>query len=235
MAYHEDPRFHMFCRLIPGYEYADNELRFALKKDLLSYSDSTKLSDFQPNEEDIKAAEADRMKMMSLANLECKSAAMSFKIVGPTPDQWDMDLEDEEEGEETMYTPTQTDTIKTERQHLRNRVAGISVDKTSEASTAFHIYDDNSPSTFQSLLDRIASGKYVFDKEAEAKKGSRWGYSLFDFVQWRDPATPADTDGFKAWSEKFSAAETKTLDDVAILDPKDALASVRELETFTVQ
>lgn len=141
-------------------------------------------------------------------------------------EDYDFDADNEEENNEDT-------TMNDQRNYLNNRVYQIAIEHEQKLRVAFHMNNDAAPETFDDLVARFKEGKVQLDKNLKSDR--KFGYfgDLARYLVWRDPAVPADQAGYDAAEDKLSTARTNVLDDVAILEPKDALASVRAFETAT--
>lgn len=133
-------------------------------------------------------------------------------------------------GEETM----ENQTLRSERNHLQNRLWSIYEDKKHQAMKDFGLLHDNPPHSWPDLLKRIEDKKFVLDEKDvnRADRQKDW-YGPFYGVTWKDPDKVEDQEGFDAWAEKLETARARVLDDTAILEPKEALDSLRAFETAT--
>jgi hypothetical protein len=120
-----------------------------------------------------------------------------------------------------------------QRCHLSNRVYQIANQHENKLREAFHLNNDEAPETFDDFVARVKAGKLVFDKTQKTDRKFSYFGDMLRYITWRDPNVPADQEGFNAAWAKVVETRTAVNDDVAILDPKDALASVRAFETTT--
>lgn len=130
-----------------------------------------------------------------------------------------------QKGETTMEND-----LLVQRRYLRNRLAEVYSEKRSEARKQFAIDNQDAPKNWQDLQDRIASGKFVLDTDAE--KTNKYG--PFYNITWRDPAVPADRVSYDAWKVKAKAAGKAVEDDILVKDPTAALESLRAYEVATL-
>jgi hypothetical protein len=123
--------------------------------------------------------------------------------------------------------------LNDQRGHLSSRVYQIANQHESDLRAAFHLNNDEAPESFDELVARFASGKVQFSKDIKSDRKFSYAPDLMRYIVWRDPAVPADKAGYDAAEAEMMAARTNVLDDVAILEPKEALASVRAFEKAT--
>lgn len=117
-----------------------------------------------------------------------------------------------------------------QREHLRSRARSIKNEKSVELRKHFHLYDDASPKTLEELLERLNSGKYVWDKERYKDRQFYGVEEVAARIQWRDPSKPADEKGFNAAAEVLEKAYTELKDTLMIVDPKEGLEALRAFE-----
>jgi len=144
----------------------------------------------------------------------------------------------EQIGEETMETKINVSTnneLETQRKYLLNRLWDVRLTKKNTARKDFRMDDDPTPHSWTELQERIASGKFIWDKEGEekaVKEQSIW--NPFTFITWRDPAAPADEAGYEAFRQKLETAYLATQDDIKIKSPEAGLESLRTFEAATL-
>lgn len=133
--------------------------------------------------------------------------------------------------EETAMTENQM-----ARERLTTRLRDVFRTKMQEARKTFFIDDDAMPTTGQAMIDRITSGMYVYDKDAETKITAEYGYSYgwSQFIKWRDPAKPEDQVGFKAFTKKLDEAYETAKDEIIVNDPVAGLATLNAFKTLTI-
>lgn len=136
------------------------------------------------------------------------------------------DCDDDEEDNEMNNENDQ-------RVHLSNRTYQIANQHESKLRADFHLNNDEAPDSFDEFVARVQAGKMTFDKNIKTDR--KFGYfgDMLRYITWRDPNVPADQAGFDAAWAKVLETRTAVNDDVAILEPKDALASVRAFEKAT--
>lgn len=122
------------------------------------------------------------------------------------------------------------------RERLTTRLRDVFRAKMTEARKTFFIEDDAMPTTGQAMIDRITSGMYVYDKDAETKMTAEHGYSYgwSQFIKWRDPAKPEDQVGFKAFTKKLDEAYETAKDEIIVNDPVAGLATLNAFKTLTI-
>lgn len=100
-------------------------------------------------------------------------------------------------------------------------------------SKQFGLSNDTSPSTFDELIDRIKTGKFVIPEHV---KNVRMGvYSLVDYIEWRDPSVKKDQKGFDAAYEKLGELYRTTKQDIMIEPAEKGLKALRKFESATIQ
>lgn len=122
------------------------------------------------------------------------------------------------------------------RERLTTRLRTVFHAKMQEARKTFFIDDDAMPTTGQEMIDRITSGMYVYDKDAETKLTAEYGYSYgwSQFIKWRDPAKPEDQVGFKAFTKKLDEAYETAKDEIIVNDPVAGLATLNAFKTLVI-
>lgn len=142
---------------------------------------------------------------------------------------WNEDCDyDDDDNEEEGNNP-----MNDQRSHLENRVYQITSAHETKLRADFHMDNDEAPESFDELVARFKDGKVQFDKNIKTDRKFSYTGDLLRYLVWRDPAVPADLTGYEAANKKLRDARTMVLDDVTILEPKDALASVRAFEVQT--
>ena len=122
--------------------------------------------------------------------------------------------------------------LQTQRRHLNDRLYGIVENKIAKLRVEFHLSDDEAPKTPSEYLKRIADGKFTVPTDEDWKR-CRWNFDGYYGIRFRDPKAEADQDGFDAATEALYSARQKVEDEIAILEPAQALKSVQEFETAT--
>lgn len=121
------------------------------------------------------------------------------------------------------------DTVELQRLHLRDRARETKWSKEIELRKAFNIDPVASPVTLDDLIDRLSKGKFVFAD----KYKTREFYSADELVRkidWRDPAQPADTEGFNKAMTALNTEYQTLKDTIIIEDPKVGLEAYRAFE-----
>lgn len=95
----------------------------------------------------------------------------------------------------------------------------------------FHLYPDDTPTTFAEALARFTAGQYILD-EAEVAYGKKYGYGWTHGLEWRDPAKPADQAGYEAAKAELKKERTATKDIIMVGTAEEGLASVQALEEW---
>ncbi len=83
-----------------------------------------------------------------------------------------------------------------------------------ELKRQFGLADDEAPYSVKEILERIKAGKYVLPEKWEDCSG----YSLFNYIRWRDPSLKEDKDGY-AEARKSLQAAYEAAEDAARLSP----------------
>jgi hypothetical protein len=120
---------------------------------------------------------------------------------------------------ETTAAPTdqrQRDFLLQELRQAREKI-------TWDARTTFHLFDEDRPATPKELAERITAGRFIVDKDRWEKKN----YSPIDLFQWRDPAKPADQEGYDAFVKEVDKEKTTAYQDIVISDPAKGLEVLR--------
>lgn len=163
----------------------------------------------------------------------CATKAEFVKTLNVSGLQWSVDYmyATQEEKEETAMTENQM-----ARERLTTRLRNVFHAKMQDARKTFFIDDDAMPTTGQEMIDRITSGMFVYDKDAEAKLTAEYGYSYgwSQFIKWRDPAKPEDQVGFKAFTKKLDEAYETAKDEIIVNDPVAGLATLNAFKTLVI-
>jgi hypothetical protein len=121
------------------------------------------------------------------------------------------------------------------KDHLLKRAAEAQNTKYNDLRKAFHLDDAAEPATVKDFIQRIRDGKFVIDlTEKEQAERTFWSTErLIEEFQWRDPAVPADEEGF----EKATAALRQSLNDVSdeiiVKTPEAGLEALRAFQAKT--
>jgi len=140
--------------------------------------------------------------------------------------------------ENPMYVDYVTNDKHTESaktNYLLQRASNVKYKIQEDLRIKFGLNDDETPHTAQELVDRITSGKYILptEKEAELLNDRCWPYpSAMAGIKWRDPAVKEDRAGYKAAEKQLETAFDDVHDAVMIKSNDDALAAIKEFETW---
>lgn len=122
---------------------------------------------------------------------------------------------------------TSTSMDLSQKTYLRERAYEIWHAKHGVLETKFNICDDPAPTTLKEFLQRIKDGKWTTENEKDLTRKS-WQPS--QYIQWRDPARVADTEGFDAAKEILGNQFQAIKDTIVIKTPADALSELRSWE-----
>lgn len=104
-----------------------------------------------------------------------------------------------------------------QRKDLLVRISQVQDKHWTQLRKDFYIDNDDRPYTAKELTDRIQAGKFILKDETK----NQHTYHCADYIVWRDPAHPADEDGFQTAMNKLSDAEIEA-QDVAKFQPIEA-------------
>lgn len=125
-----------------------------------------------------------------------------------------------------------------QREYLLSRLSESLHTKDRDAHSTFHLNDDAKPSDGEELVNRIKSGKFVLDLDVikAAKDGEVFYNHIGSLlgISWRDPAVPADKDGYTAFEKKLNKSFQDTRDTINIVSPADGLAALKAFESSTI-
>lgn len=125
-----------------------------------------------------------------------------------------------------------------QREYLLNQLSEAYVVKDHEAAKTFFLNDDKTPSDGEEMVARITAGKFILDTDAiKAVKNGKYFYNHSGAllgITWRDPAKPADKDGYKAFMEKLQKSYKVTQRTINIGSPADGLAALNTFESATI-
>lgn len=130
---------------------------------------------------------------------------------------------------------SEAETADKQRDYLIDRLYSTASEKKDEARKAFNIENMAAPEDAIELVKRIKDGLYVVDEDAiKSAKKDRWFYAgPFFGLKWRDPAKPADEDGYEKTRDAINAAEQKAQDEIKIFSPEKGLETLRAFEAAT--
>lgn len=117
------------------------------------------------------------------------------------------------------------------RQYLERRVYTIYNDQDGKLRETFHMDQDEVPEGFTvaDVIARLKAGTFIVDEDNLKRNAYNFEDAL-SYIQWRDPAVPADETGYSDAMKRAYDARQNTIDDVKILFIEDALQSVRDFE-----
>jgi len=142
-------------------------------------------------------------------------------------------MKKKKEEEKKMAYSNQFDVAGARHRYFTDRLESIWMNLTNKAEKHYGLRDDNPPESFNELMDRLNSGKYVIPED---KKDKKTGFNSVYYIRWRDPAVKEDRDGFNAESEKIRAALNKAQDVIfAATSPESMLKAVEDFENYTIQ
>lgn len=123
-----------------------------------------------------------------------------------------------------------TQAANEQRSYLYDRLYRLRDNKDEELQKLYNVSSPDAPKTMADLIERIKDGKFTEKKPKEEDdswyEDTYWVY----WFNWRDPADKADKPGYKTARAKLFDAFARVKDDITVLDPKDALASVRTFD-----
>jgi hypothetical protein len=136
--------------------------------------------------------------------------------------------------EQKMY-----DDFEDERSYLSDRYSEILYREKHKLRKQFFLDDDETPTTMKQFVQRILDGKYVLSKRAiKASETVKDGDDSFYYDPWnicrsisfRDPKNLADEEGYEKAFKLLEKKLQPAYDAINVLDPKDALAKLQEIE-----
>jgi len=133
------------------------------------------------------------------------------------------------------YVTNDKHTESAKTNYLLQRASNAKYKIQEDLHKQFGLSDDESPRNPQELVDRITSGKYVLptEKESELMVNQYWPCSpMLAGIKWRDPAVKEDRAGWKAAEKQLETAFNDVHDAVMIKSNDDALAAIKEFETW---
>lgn len=138
----------------------------------------------------------------------------------------------EEEREETMNTE-----VRDQRYHLNNRLNNLVCTHDRALQKAFHI-NNTRPATFKEAVEKLRTGKFSLDEKYISRVFDDYGEDfdaetllILNAIDW--DMEPANKEGYKTAHAEMEKASRIVYDDIAILEPEKALASLREFEAKT--
>lgn len=132
-------------------------------------------------------------------------------------------------GNETMYIDTNSPIPNQQKAYLAERASKTYREQQTTLRKTFFMDDDAAPSTSKDLVDRILAGQYTIDKKYEDS------YTPLGtgYIEWRDPAKPADKAGYEAATVELKKQYTTVADAIMIKDADAGLAAIQALEAWT--
>lgn len=134
-----------------------------------------------------------------------------------------------------LNMPPQQDPAAKGKEHLLSRAHSESWNKRRALRKAFHLDPDSEPETLKDFIQRIKDGKFETDL-TEKEQAERTFYSLermFEEIEWRDPAVPADEAGFNAAEATMDKAYEDVRDDIVVKEPEAGLEALRAFQAKT--
>lgn len=238
----ENPRYHMWIRLIPGYEGMDKNKKKWAKK---IYVKAHPFHTVQPTDEDImrtKFHEAEEECDVTLDHCYEEKTSMTIKNSSPLSLRESLCIpvaKPIRKKECAMYAPivnvnavetTNNDTQA--RRYLYDRAYSIYCKKDVTLRQKFGTTDQPGPKTPQELVDRIKSGNFIIQgwEEDQISWETSPSSILRSYIRWRDPSVTADMPGLKAALILMETEYTKLKDSIAIKTPVEALAELQAWE-----
>jgi hypothetical protein len=235
-AYH-DPRYQMWCRLIPGYQVMGGSRRQSAK---IAYAQSIGLrlfSQVEPQEEDYRMIRKEQI----LEGCNCSECSQAREY-------YNCNLAKNycQPKENTMTTlnvvasaaqsPAQT-LEQGAREYLRNRLSKTYWTKTEDLRPAFGLEDDSPPKTPKEVIERITSGMYVLPEDSEDDSpgdlGESW-YQPWNAIRWRDPAKKKDRDGYNLALKTLAKDRDAAQDIIMTSDGKAGLEALQTFESTAI-
>ena len=133
--------------------------------------------------------------------------------------------------EVTINTPEVTPTDQMQREYLIDRLYHVRSEKHEALLQKFYINPMPAPNTPQELADRLTKGMYTIKSLAkDANYKYDWNGWYYD-LQWRDPAHPADKEGYDVAEGLMDKVYQDTKDAIMIKAPADGLTALQAFET----
>ncbi len=233
----DQPRYHMWNRLIPGiYDEDDKETRQMMKKNWCIHHYYADLHAVQPNKEDIK---------MANCNLITYPTCSLGTIVSGACNTFVAKQEEKVNAMHCYQMPTNTtvqlnapaeyNAEREAREHLRERLHVTFHAKDRELSKKFGLMDEAAPRTTKDMVARIKEGKFTLSKYAEDQEddeGCDYNdmYDVVRHIRWRDPAVKEDRAGYKAAYAELSKAHDAAKDAIMVGTPAEGLKALQEFE-----
>ncbi len=216
----QNPRYQMWCRLIPDYHcLSKTELTKAKKAIAYDMGLGHNFGLIQPTEEDmLKANPLDSFKTNEAVTI----TNCVFHGVG-----W----YDTNKKEETMYNETET-----QRRYLSDRAHKLFWGKDDELKAHFNMTAP-APASFEQALEWLKAGKFSADENrlesyaGWAFKGDYYSGSLGDAIKWE--GDPKDEAGYKAAKSNLNKAYQDLKDTIQIVQPEKALEALKDFESNT--
>jgi len=116
------------------------------------------------------------------------------------------------------------------KDYLFTRLRNEHSSKQYDLRKAFYMIDDDAPVTPAELVKRIQDGKFILnDKTKDEYQGC---YSA-QYITWRDPAKPADTESFEAANDKLTKAYCSAKDEIKVFAPEKGLETLKAFQAAT--
>lgn len=132
-------------------------------------------------------------------------------------------------GNNPMYVDNDKHIESSKINYLIERAGSAFYEANQKITEAFHLENDPAPMTAAELVKRVQDGKFLLNDDTKNKSQ----YEPARYIQWRDPALPADQVGAKAAREVLEKLFQDTKDTIAIGTPAEGLAAVKTLDAWT--
>jgi len=124
-----------------------------------------------------------------------------------------------------------------QRNFLFGKLSSAFTEKDFDLRKAFHLMDDDRPTSVKEFVQRIKDGKFTLPKDWDEEQDEDDCYfDLSDFVyalRWRDPAVKEDKAGYKAARETLSKAYDDAATTVMLKSLDDGLKAVEDFKAQT--
>ena len=128
--------------------------------------------------------------------------------------------------EKKMYIDHDNDPHAAARSRLHARTVEAHRDHSEALRQTYFIDDHNTKDwSVEDAIQAIKDGKFVYRRPEEAKKKKSFYYASYD-IRFRDPDKPEDTEGWQKAVDTLDEHYEAVVDQITILDPKDALKKV---------
>lgn len=121
-------------------------------------------------------------------------------------------------------TEEKFDLLQVQYSRLTERLRSIYYSKQTDLKKTFNIDPVPAPTTIEDFVSRITAGKFSFNT-TKFEKQRLYGYGLFHYITWDDPAVKPDYVGYETAGNKLEDAYTTAMDQITFTPTMDVLTN----------